>query len=270
MATGKRYYWLKLKDDFFSSKRIKKLRKLAGGDTYTIIYLKMQLLAMKTDGVIQYSGLENSFEEELALDLDEDSDNVRVTLNYLLSCGLAECSGGSDYFFPFAVENVGSESSSAQRMRTARAAQKSLPPAVGVTFGAQSAKMCAHSDGEKEIEKREKSKRVETENRDKRKKTADAFESFAGDDAELLSALRDFEKMRKQIKRPLTDRAKTMLINKLKSEIPQRDWIRALENSIMNCWQGVFPPDGSDKPRQRSTAMDDLRTLHELFDEEDG
>ena len=39
----KRYYWLKFRDDFFDSKRIKKLRKMAGGDTYTIIYLKMML-----------------------------------------------------------------------------------------------------------------------------------------------------------------------------------------------------------------------------------
>lgn len=47
MAENKRYYWLKLMDDFFDSKRIKKLRKMAGGDTYTIIYLKMQLLSLK-------------------------------------------------------------------------------------------------------------------------------------------------------------------------------------------------------------------------------
>ena len=59
----KRYYWLKLKDDFFSSKRIKKLRNMAGGDTYTIIYLKMQLLAMKTDGVLTWTGLEENFAE---------------------------------------------------------------------------------------------------------------------------------------------------------------------------------------------------------------
>ena len=30
MAESKRYYWLKLKDDFFQSKRIKKLRKKKG------------------------------------------------------------------------------------------------------------------------------------------------------------------------------------------------------------------------------------------------
>ena len=70
MDDGKRYYWLKLKDDFFTSKRIKKLRNQAGGDTYTIIYLKMQLLAMKTDGVLTWTGLEENFAEELALDLD--------------------------------------------------------------------------------------------------------------------------------------------------------------------------------------------------------
>ena len=46
---GKRYYWLKLPDDFFRQKPIKKLRKIAGGDTYTIIYLKMLLIAMKQD-----------------------------------------------------------------------------------------------------------------------------------------------------------------------------------------------------------------------------
>lgn len=29
---AKRYYWLKLKADWFSDKRIKKLRSIAGGD----------------------------------------------------------------------------------------------------------------------------------------------------------------------------------------------------------------------------------------------
>lgn len=46
---AKRYYWLKLPDGFFRQKAIKKLRKIAGGDTYTIIYLKMLLVAMKQD-----------------------------------------------------------------------------------------------------------------------------------------------------------------------------------------------------------------------------
>lgn len=126
MADGKRYYWLKLKDDFFGSKRIKKLRNQAGGDTYTIIYLKMQLLAMKTDGVLTWTGLEDNFAEELALDLDEKPDDVEVTLMYLLKVGLAETQDNTHFFFPYAVENTGSEQASAKRVREFRNRERAL------------------------------------------------------------------------------------------------------------------------------------------------
>lgn len=116
----KKFYWLKLQGDFFKSKRIKKLRRLAGGDTYTIIYLKMQLLAMENNGVLVYTGLEKTFAEELALELDEEPDNVCVTVNYLLNCGLLETSGESEYIVPYAILNTGSETSAAKRMREMR------------------------------------------------------------------------------------------------------------------------------------------------------
>lgn len=127
MSEVKRYYWLKLQDGFFGSKRIKKLRKMAGGDTYTIIYLKMQLLAMKTDGVLTFTGLESEFADELALDLDEEPDDVRVTLAYLLSCGLAETSDNISFFFPWVVANVGSETAAAKRMREMRGRNNVTP-----------------------------------------------------------------------------------------------------------------------------------------------
>lgn len=126
MADEKRYYWLRLYDDFFGSFRIKKLRKMAGGDTYVIIYLKMQLKAMKTDGILKYRGLGTDFVDEIAIDIDEDPDNVRVTLMYLISCGLAETNDQQTFFFPYSVENTGSETSSAQRMREARKKAKEL------------------------------------------------------------------------------------------------------------------------------------------------
>ena len=80
---SKRYYWLKLKEDFFEQRVIKKLRKIAGGDTYTIIYLKLQLLAMKNDGKLVFENVEDDFASEMALELDEDVENVKVTLMYL-------------------------------------------------------------------------------------------------------------------------------------------------------------------------------------------
>ena len=120
MAEEKRYYWLKLKEDFFSSKRIKKLRGMAGGDTYTIIYLKMQLLALKTEGVLTWTGLEDNFADELALDLNENPDDVAVTLMYLINTKLAEMQNDTHIFLPWVIENTGSETSAAERMRKMR------------------------------------------------------------------------------------------------------------------------------------------------------
>ena len=134
MAENKRYYWLKLMDDFFDSKRIKKLRKMAGGDTYTIIYLKMQLLSLKKGGYLEYSGLEDEFYKEIALDIDEDEINVQVTIQYLLSCGLLETSDSIEYKLPFVQDNLGSEAASTRRSRKSREnAQKALQCNSGAT-----------------------------------------------------------------------------------------------------------------------------------------
>lgn len=124
MSSEKRYFWLKLHNDFFNSKRIKKLRRIAGGDTFTIIYLKLQLASLQNDGVIEYTGLEKDVVTEIALDIDERPDDVAVTLDYLLKCGLAETSDNVSFFFPFVVENTGSEGSSAARMRRLRDREK--------------------------------------------------------------------------------------------------------------------------------------------------
>ena len=120
----RRFYWLKLKEDFFDSKRIKKLRKMAGGDTMTIIYLKMQLKSINNNGIITYTGLEKTFAEELALDLDETPEDVGLTLNYLLAVGLIETSDSINFLLPYAQECIGSESAGAERVRNFREREK--------------------------------------------------------------------------------------------------------------------------------------------------
>ena len=117
---AKRYYWLKLPDNFFRQKPIKKLRKIAGGDTFTIIYLKMLLVAMKQDGKLYFEGVEEDFATEIALDLDEDIENVRLTGAFLLRQGLMELGEDNEYTLTECGRMVGSESSSAERMRRLR------------------------------------------------------------------------------------------------------------------------------------------------------
>ena len=152
MATGKpkRYYWLKLKDDFFNQKEIKRLRKIAGGDTYTIIYLKMLLVSLKNEGKIYFDGIEDDFASEIALELDEDEENVKVTLAYLRSKGLVEMNSEEEMTMQNMASLIGSETESAVRMRRSRNRKASLSDGQ-VTHKFQSG--YTEIEIEKEIEK---------------------------------------------------------------------------------------------------------------------
>ena len=178
----KKYYWLKLKDDFFNQREIKKLRKIAGGDTYTIIYLKLQLLGIKTGGILFYEKTEENFEEQIALELDEDIQNVKMTLLFLETNNLMEVLSEVEYFLPKVCENIGKESDSAERMRRMRskkALQSYKPPShcyTDVTISddevTKSDTDVTKSDTEKEIEieidkdKDKKKKKNEEEGQD--------------------------------------------------------------------------------------------------------
>lgn len=122
----KRFYWIKLTDTLmFNDLKIKKLRKIAGGDTYTIIYLKLLLLSKNNKGKIEYEGVEDSLDKELAIKLDEEPENISVTLNYLRSVGLLEeIPTTQDIYLPQAETLIGSESQAAERMRKYRERQK--------------------------------------------------------------------------------------------------------------------------------------------------
>ena len=117
---AKRYYWLKLKEDFFSDPRIKKLRRIAGGDTYTVILLKLMLLTVKSDGVLVYEGIEQTLSQELALKMDEDDKNVEATLIYMRSMHLIQEIDPETYDIPQVREMTGSETDSAARVRKHR------------------------------------------------------------------------------------------------------------------------------------------------------
>ena len=121
MAENRRYYWLKLKEDFFTDKRIKRLRRISGGDTYTIIYLKLLLLSLKDSGKLYYDGVETDFIKELALTIDEKEDDVMVTVNYLIAQNLMEIIAENDEYFLTEIPSlIGSETASTRRSRKSR------------------------------------------------------------------------------------------------------------------------------------------------------
>lgn len=123
---NKRYYWLKLDRGFFDQKEIKLLRKIAGGDTYTIIYLKLLLASLEDEGRLYFESIGDNLEEELALQIDEDVENVKITLSYLTSKGLLVETGQDEFFMNRVQEMIGSETSSASRVRRHREKKEAL------------------------------------------------------------------------------------------------------------------------------------------------
>ena len=124
---------------------------------------------LRTCMLIPVIALENAdFAEELALDIDENIDDVQVTINYLLSVGLIESNNDDVYRLTYMETMVGSETAAAQRARDFREKKKALRCNNNVqkrnkcvTQASQIANVEKEIEIEKEIDKsiREKRKR---------------------------------------------------------------------------------------------------------------
>jgi len=75
----------------------------------------------------------------------------------------------------------------------------------------------------------------------KKKISGDLFEDFADGDEELLAALRDYERSRNSRKKPLTERSKTQLINKLRDKYPRHQWVAIVDQSTLRGWDSFYP-----------------------------
>lgn len=243
---AKRYYWLKLPKNFFEDKAIKRLRQIAGGDTYTIIYLKMLLKSMEDDGKLFYEGIEDTICDEIALDINESADDVQVTMNYLEKKGLLVVTD-SEVELPRLTEMVGSESAVTERVRKHREAQKLLQCNASVLQGNTIETKC---NTEKEIEK-EKSREDTEIDIKKKKKSAKAdldgmINSFT-ENEELREALKAFLDMRKSIKKPIqTEYAFKLALNKLK-QLSDIDSVRIeiVNQSVEHNWRTFYSVQNS-------------------------
>ena len=119
---SKMYWWIKLMDGFFDTKEMRKLRRIAGGAVYQLIYLKMQLIAMKNCGRIYFDGIEDTFADEIALTLDETPEDVQATLVLLERMGLVKKMSEDTIYLPEAEANTGSETKWAAKKRNYRKA----------------------------------------------------------------------------------------------------------------------------------------------------
>lgn len=188
MSEPKRYFWLKLHKDFFQRKEIKRLRKIAGGDTYTIIYLKMLLRSIMSEGKLYFDGLEEDFAAEVALDLDESEENVQITITYLLNSGLLEMRSDDEYYLPDTKNSTGCETAVAARVRRHREKQKALQCNTDVTEmkhlcnGETEKEKELHKEIHKELEHRDRDITISTTREDKETENSQSLAPMSNTD----------------------------------------------------------------------------------------
>ena len=230
MAETKRYYWLKLPTDFFEDKAIKRLRQIAGGDTYTIIYLKMLLKSLEDNGKLYYEGIEDTISEEIALDINESVDDVQVAINYLVKKGLMIVTENEAELLRM-NEMIGSETDVARRVRKHRKLQSNSNLLQSNTTVTK-----CNTDIDIDIDKE-----IEKDNKTKKQKSKNLLIEEYTDNEELRLSLQAFVEMRKTIKKPLTDYAMKLALNSLTKLASDDDTkIMIVNNSVQNSWQGFY------------------------------
>ncbi|MGF7433069.1 phage replisome organizer N-terminal domain-containing protein [Pasteurella bettyae] len=143
----------KIKRRIFHRQEDKKIKENMGGDTYTIIYLKLLLLSLKDEGKLYYDGVESDFIKELALTIDETDDDVMVTVNYLINQGLLEVVTENDEYYLTEIPNlIGSETAWAEKKRRYRQNKQRTLSLMSPTHVRQEIEIEIEIEIEKDIE----------------------------------------------------------------------------------------------------------------------
>jgi predicted phage replisome organizer len=119
-VSDKKYYWLKLKNDFFDRKDIKLIENMENGKDYIIFLLKLKLRSLEEEGFLRVSDTMPYNEKMLSTITNTDIDIVRTAMKVFIEFGLIEIMEDHTIFMKCIEKLIGSETSTAERMRKFR------------------------------------------------------------------------------------------------------------------------------------------------------
>lgn len=129
MAINKRYYWLKLPEDFFQSETIRWLEEQPNGIYYSNFYLKLCLMSINDNGMLirRVGEMYIPYDIKRLSELTNiNSDTIMIAINLLKKLGLLEVLDNGAFYLNQVKNMVGSESESAKRVRKHRNKTKAL------------------------------------------------------------------------------------------------------------------------------------------------
>jgi len=124
MSEAKKYYWLKLKRDFFKRHDITVIESMPNGDKYILFYMKMLVESIDHDGALRFSDTVPYNDSMLAAITRTDIDIVRSAVKIFEQFGMMEMLDDGTQFMRQIESMIGDETEWAAKKREYREKQK--------------------------------------------------------------------------------------------------------------------------------------------------
>lgn len=147
---NKKYYWLKLQDDFFKRHDIRIVENMPNGKDYIIFYLKLLCESTSHEGRLRFSQEIPYNDEMLSTITNTNIDIVRSAIKVLSQLKMMEILDDGTLYMHQLSKMIGSEMGSAKRKREYRNKQKLL---IGTNEGQCPQDIEIDIDKEKDIDK---------------------------------------------------------------------------------------------------------------------
>ena len=254
--------WIKITTDIFDDEKILMIEAMPSADSIIVIWFKLLTFAGKqnNDGVFLMSNRIAYTDEMLACIFRRDVNTIRLALKAFEQFGMIEIVDNvitipnwNKHQTLDAYEKKKERDRLYQAER--RAAQKALV--------AKSSDKSVDTSSDVVVSDIEKERDIEKEKEKKKKKEQKEY----SDVPDLNQAILSFIEFRKGIKKPMTDRAVELLMQKLNDMTPSIDeQIAIINQSIVNGWQGVFPLKDQKVQPVRNTGYYKQTKAEELDD----
>ena len=226
MSDNKKYYYLKLKDNFFDSDEMIILESMQDGYIYSNILLKLYLRSLKNDGKLMLNDKIPFNSNMLAQVTRVNVGTIEKAVNIFKDLGLIEVLDNGAIFMSEIHNFIGNSSSEADRKRQYR---KKID--IEKIENKPLKDKCPDKyPPEIEIE-------IEIEKKIEKKIEKNFWESEV--DFSLHQLFKDYLEMRKSIKKKATPQAINIIINKLKGKDIDTQRLM-IEQSIECSWAGIF------------------------------
>jgi len=149
----KKYYWLKMKKDFFKRHDIRIVESMPNGKDYVLFYLKLLLESIDHDGALRFSDTIPYDENMLSIITNTNIDIVRSALKLFCELNLVEIMTDKTIYLQEVQAMVGNETEWAERKRAFR--DKKIKNVLEIEDNARTKKdnVRQEIEIEKEIEK---------------------------------------------------------------------------------------------------------------------